>query len=80
MSYSPSSSRYDAMQYRTSGRSGLKLPAISLGLWHNFGHDTQPQRSRDILFTAFDLGITISTSPTIMARRPAPPRSSSAPS
>jgi L-glyceraldehyde 3-phosphate reductase len=58
MSYSPSSSRYDAMQYRTSGRSGLKLPAISLGLWHNFGHDTEPQRSRKILFTAFDLGIT----------------------
>jgi L-glyceraldehyde 3-phosphate reductase len=58
MIYSPSSSRYDAMQYRTSGRSGLKLPAISLGLWHNFGHDTEPQRSREILFTAFDLGIT----------------------
>jgi L-glyceraldehyde 3-phosphate reductase len=36
----------------------LQLPAISLGLWHNFGHDTEPQRSRDILFTAFDLGIT----------------------
>ena len=47
MSYSPSSSRYDAMQYRTSGRSGLKLPAISLGLWHNFGHDTEPERSRE---------------------------------
>jgi L-glyceraldehyde 3-phosphate reductase len=58
MSYSPSPARYNAMQYRRSGKSGLQLPAISLGLWHNFGHDTQPQRSRDILFTAFDLGIT----------------------
>ena len=58
MSYSPSSERYNAMQYRSSGRSGLKLPAISLGLWHNFGHDTAPERSRKMLFTAFDLGIT----------------------
>ena len=58
MSYSPAPARYNAMQYRRSGKSGLQLPAISLGLWHNFGHDTQPQRSRDILFTAFDLGIT----------------------
>ena len=40
MSYSPSSARYEAMQYRRCGHSGLQLPAISLGLWHNFGHDT----------------------------------------
>ena len=39
-------------------RAACKLPAISLGLWHNFGHDTEPQRSREMLFTAFDLGIT----------------------
>jgi L-glyceraldehyde 3-phosphate reductase len=58
MPYSPSPARYDDMVYRRSGRSGLKLPAISLGLWHNFGHDTQPERSRNMLFTAFDLGIT----------------------
>jgi L-glyceraldehyde 3-phosphate reductase len=58
MPYSPLPARYDDMAYRRSGRSGLKLPAISLGLWHNFGHDTQPERSRRILFTAFDLGIT----------------------
>jgi L-glyceraldehyde 3-phosphate reductase len=58
VSYTPSPARYDEMVYRRSGRSGLKLPAISLGLWHNFGHDTQPERSRRMLFTAFDLGIT----------------------
>ena len=58
MTYSPSPRRYDGMQYRRTGASGLKLPAISLGLWHNFGHDTQPDRSRKMLFEAFDLGIT----------------------
>lgn len=58
MPYSPSPARYEGMQYRRAGRSGLKLPAISLGLWHNFGHDTQPDRSRKILHEAFDLGIT----------------------
>jgi L-glyceraldehyde 3-phosphate reductase len=46
------------MQYRRCGRSGLLLPAISLGLWHNFGHDTPHQTKRDICRTAFDLGIT----------------------
>jgi L-glyceraldehyde 3-phosphate reductase len=58
MSYAPSPRRYDGMTYRRCGKSGLKLPAISLGLWHNFGHDTQPERSRKIVFAAFDLGIT----------------------
>lgn len=48
--------RYDTMPYRRCGRSGLKLPAVSLGLWHNFGADA-PQ-ARDIVRTAFDLGIT----------------------
>ena len=46
------------MPYRTVGRSGLKLPAISLGCWHNFGDDTPIQRQRDILRRAFDLGVT----------------------
>lgn len=54
----PAPTRYDRMQYRRCGRSGLKLPAISLGLWHNFGHDTPHQTKRDICRTAFDLGIT----------------------
>ena len=58
MTYTPSPARYDSMQYRRCGRSGLKLPAISLGLWHNFGHDTAPERSRKLMTTAFDLGIT----------------------
>ena len=50
--------RYDRMKYRRCGRSGLLHPAISLGLWHNFGHDTPHQTKRDICRTAFDLGIT----------------------
>lgn len=56
--YRPADSRYDRMPYRRCGRSGLLLPAISLGLWHNFGHDTPHQTKRDICRTAFDLGIT----------------------
>jgi L-glyceraldehyde 3-phosphate reductase len=50
--------RYDAMPYRRCGRSGLDLPAISLGLWHNFGDDVPFERQRAILRRAFDLGIT----------------------
>jgi L-glyceraldehyde 3-phosphate reductase len=50
--------RYDSMQYRRSGRSGLKLPAVSLGLWHNFGGDDNLENSRAMLRRAFDLGIT----------------------
>ena len=46
------------MPYRRVGRSGLKLPAVSLGCWHNFGDDTPIQRQRDILRRAFDLGVT----------------------
>ncbi|WP_285552838.1 L-glyceraldehyde 3-phosphate reductase [Actinoplanes regularis] len=58
MTYSPSDDRYGSMTYRRAGRSGLKLPAISLGLWHNFG-DTRPaDRQRDIVRRAFDLGVT----------------------
>ena len=58
MTYSPADTRYDRMTYNRLGRSGLKLPAISLGLWHNFGDDTPHQTKQAILRTAFDLGIT----------------------
>ena len=55
--YTASSERYEQMQYRRSGRSGLQLPAISLGLWHNFGHDRPYELGRAIARRAFDLGI-----------------------
>ena len=58
MTYIPAEDRYDRMIYRRVGRSGLKLPAISLGLWHNFGHDTPHQTKQAILRAAFDHGIT----------------------
>lgn len=58
MTYVASQQRYDGMQYRRSGRSGLLLPAVSLGLWQNFGGETPLERSRAILRRAFDLGIT----------------------
>ena len=58
MPYNPDPSRYDRMQYRRTGRSGLDLPALSLGLWHNFGDDRPYQVQRDIVLRAFDLGIT----------------------
>ncbi|WP_334063396.1 L-glyceraldehyde 3-phosphate reductase [Limimaricola cinnabarinus] len=58
MSYTPAADRYERMAYRRCGRSGLRLPAISLGLWHNFGDDTPHQTKRDICRTAFDHGIT----------------------
>ncbi|MGR3499425.1 MAG: L-glyceraldehyde 3-phosphate reductase [Limimaricola soesokkakensis] len=58
MSYTPSPDRYERMVYRRCGRSGLKLPAVSLGLWHNFGDDTPHQTKREICRTAFDHGIT----------------------
>ncbi|HYJ75975.1 MAG TPA: L-glyceraldehyde 3-phosphate reductase [Kineosporiaceae bacterium] len=56
--YVPAAGRYDAMEYRRCGRSGLKLPAVSLGLWHNFGDDVPLDRQRAILRRAVDLGIT----------------------
>ena len=56
--YDPAPDRYDTMLYNRCGRSGLKLPAISLGLWQNFGHDRPLETSRAILRRAFDLGIT----------------------
>src|SRR6186997_1355756 len=57
MTYVPAAERYDRMQYRRSGRSGLQLPAISLGLWNNFGDDRPLETSRAILRRGFDLGI-----------------------
>src|ERR671918_2590190 len=56
--YSAAGDRYDRMQYRRCGRSGLQLPAVSLGLWWNFGHDRPLENSRAIVRRAFDLGIT----------------------
>src|SRR3984957_5091331 len=58
MVHAADESRYERMSYRRCGRSGLKLPAISLGLWQNFGDDFPLQNSRAILHRAFDLGIT----------------------
>lgn len=57
MNYQPATDRYDRMPYRRCGRSGLKLPAISLGLWHNFGNITPFETQQNILRKAFDLGI-----------------------
>lgn len=56
--YTPASDRYDRMLMRRAGESGLKLPLISLGLWHNFGDDAPLQNQRDIVTHAFDNGIT----------------------
>ncbi|MFJ3277966.1 aldo/keto reductase [Streptomyces halstedii] len=56
--YLPSADRHTAMPYRRTGRSGLLLPALSLGMWHNFGGDRTPESQRQILRRAFDLGIT----------------------
>ncbi|WP_406184562.1 L-glyceraldehyde 3-phosphate reductase [Streptomyces sp. NBC_01006] len=56
--YRAEPSRYDSMDYRRTGHSGLKLPAISLGLWHNFGDDKSLESQRAILRRAFDLGVT----------------------
>jgi L-glyceraldehyde 3-phosphate reductase len=56
--YIPNPQRYSTLEYRRSGRSGLKLPALSLGLWHNFGGVAPEENARHLLRTAFDLGIT----------------------
>lgn len=58
MHYLPDTQRYQTMEYRRCGNSGLKLPAISLGLWHNFGHIDVLENARNILRVAFDNGIT----------------------
>ena len=56
--YTPDSSRYHTMSYRRCGNSGIRLPEISLGFWHNFGHVDEYKNSRSIALRAFDLGIT----------------------
>jgi len=58
MAYTPSSDRYDSMTYNRCGRSGIHLPAVSLGLWHNFGGVNVREHYRKILWKAFDRGIT----------------------
>ena len=58
MTYTPSESRYDKMKYNRCGKSGLKLPAISLGLWQNWGDNDNFENSRAMIHRAFDLGIT----------------------
>src|SRR5437868_2504346 len=58
MAFSAAEDRYGRMRYRRTGRSGLQLPAISLGLWHNFGGDRPLETSRAIVRRAFDLGVT----------------------
>jgi L-glyceraldehyde 3-phosphate reductase len=58
MSYLPAEDRYASLPYRRTGRSGLKLPAVSLGLWHNFGHDRGFDSQRAIVRRAFDRGVT----------------------
>jgi L-glyceraldehyde 3-phosphate reductase len=58
VTYLAAADRYDSMTYRRCGRSGVQLPAVSLGLWHNFGHDRPIDTQRAILRRAFDLGIT----------------------
>lgn len=57
MAYQADENRYQTMEYRRCGQSGLKLPIVSLGLWHNFGDTTQVENSRALLQRAFDLGI-----------------------
>lgn len=58
MAYLASEKRYETMEYRRCGNSGLKLPLLSLGLWHNFGEITAEQKKKDVLHAAFDCGIT----------------------
>jgi L-glyceraldehyde 3-phosphate reductase len=57
-SFTAAAERYDSMPYRRCGRSGLRLPALALGLWHNFGHDRPYETQRAIVRRAFDVGIT----------------------
>lgn len=59
MAYQAAENRYQTMEYRRCGQSGLKLPIVSLGLWHNFGDTTQVENSRALLQRAFDLGSPI---------------------
>ena len=56
--HQPQADRYQRMEYQRCGKSGLKLPAVSLGLWHNFGDTAQFSNMKELCFTAFDNGIT----------------------
>lgn len=56
--YQAATSRYQSMTYQPCGRSGLKLPTFSLGLWHNFGHQSSLEKMKQLIFTSFDQGIT----------------------
>ena len=56
--YQASNERYQTMQYNKCGNSGLKLPGVSLGLWHNYGLNASTENMKDMIFTAFDNGIT----------------------
>ena len=56
--YVANEKRYEKMQYNRLGKSGLKLPAVSLGFWHNFGDNAQYSNMKELCFTAFDNGIT----------------------
>ena len=58
MAYKASAERYNEMQYNYCGKSGLRLPAVSLGFWHNFGSNADPENMKAMCFKAFDLGIT----------------------
>ena len=58
MAYSASKDRYNNLQYRRCGNSGIKLPSITLGLWHNFGGSNLANESKKIIFRAFDRGVT----------------------
>lgn len=69
--YVANEKRYDKMQYNRLGKSGLKLPAVSLGFWHNFGDNAQYSNMKELCFTAFDNGITHFDLAIITARRPA---------
>lgn len=69
MKYVAAADRYERMTYRACGNSGLKLPGISLGLWHNFGGVDSFEKGREIVLKAFDLGITHLIWPIITDRR-----------
>ncbi len=58
MEYQAKKERYDNMEYRKSGKSGLKISAISLGLWHNFSHNSSYTNARKLVLRSFDVGIT----------------------
>ena len=57
MTYVPAENRYESMQYKRCGESGLLLPAVSLGMWHNFGDTASYENMKQICFRAFDLGM-----------------------